>query len=80
MKNRLSRMKHLIVALILVSGCLGSKTPPVSRPPAPAVLVDYYRTGGFAGFNDLGLRAFQFFCVPAHHCDEDGFIGGRAFE
>lgn len=41
-----------IVALMLVSGCLGSKTPPVSRPPAPAVLVDYYRTGGFAGFND----------------------------
>jgi hypothetical protein len=42
----------LIVALVVVSGCLGSKTPPVSRPPAPAVLVDYYRTGGIAGFND----------------------------
>jgi hypothetical protein len=42
----------LIVALVVVSGCLGSKTPPVSRPPAPAVLVDYYRTGGVAGFND----------------------------
>ena len=42
----------LIIALVVVSGCLGSKTPPVSRPHAPAVLVDYYRTGGFAGFDD----------------------------
>jgi len=42
----------LIIALVVVSGCLGSKTPPVSRPQAPAVLVDYYRTGGFAGFDD----------------------------
>lgn len=42
----------LIIALVGVSGCLGSKTPPVSRPHAPAVLVDYYRTGGFAGFDD----------------------------
>lgn len=41
-----------LVAAIMVSGCLGSKTPPVSRPTAPAVLVDYYRTGGVAGFND----------------------------
>jgi len=42
----------LIIALVVVSGCLGSKTPPVSRPKAPAVLVDYYRTGGLAGFDD----------------------------
>jgi hypothetical protein len=42
----------LIIALVVVSGCLGSKTPPVSRPQAPAVLVDYYRTGGLAGFDD----------------------------
>ena len=42
----------LIIALVVVSGCLGSKTPPVSLPHAPAVLVDYYRTGGFAGFDD----------------------------
>jgi hypothetical protein len=42
----------LIIALVVISGCLGSKTPPVSRPHAPAVLVDYYRTGGFAGFDD----------------------------
>ena len=42
----------LIITLVVASGCLGSKIPPVSRPPAPAVLVDYYRTGGLAGFND----------------------------
>lgn len=42
----------LIITLVVASGCLGSKTPPVSRPHAPAVLVDYYRTGGLAGFND----------------------------
>jgi hypothetical protein len=42
----------LIIALVVVSGCLGSKTPPVSHPHAPAVLVDYYRTGGLAGFDD----------------------------
>ena len=39
-------------ALTLTAGCLGSKTPPVPSPPAPAVLVDYYRTGGIAGFDD----------------------------
>jgi len=42
----------LILALVVVSGCLGSKTPPVSRPQAPSVLVDYYRTGGLAGLDD----------------------------
>ena len=42
----------LIIALSGVSGCLGSKIPPVSRPQAPAVLVDYHRTGGIAGFDD----------------------------
>jgi hypothetical protein len=41
-----------IIAAVMVSGCLGSKTIPGSNPRAPAVLVDYYRTGGVAGFND----------------------------
>ena len=36
----------------MLSGCLGSNTVPGSNPQAPAVLVDYYRTGGIAGFND----------------------------
>jgi hypothetical protein len=52
MKKWLVVFGLFIVTLIMVSGCLGSKTPPVSRPQTPAVLVDYYRTGGFAGFND----------------------------
>jgi hypothetical protein len=52
MKKWLVVIGLFFVALIMVSGCLGSKTPPVSRPPAPAILVDYYWTGGFAGFND----------------------------
>ncbi len=52
MKKWLLAFGLFIVALMLVSGCLGSKTPSVSSLPAPAVLVDYYRTGGFAGFND----------------------------
>jgi hypothetical protein len=52
MNKRLVAFGLIIVVLIMVSGCLGSKTPPISHPPAPAVLVDYYRTGGFAGFND----------------------------
>ena len=37
---------------MIVSGCLGSRAPLVSRPPIPAVLVDYYRTGGIAGIQD----------------------------
>ncbi len=42
----------LIVTLASAAGCLGSKIPPVTPPNAPAVLVDYYRTGGIAGFDD----------------------------
>jgi hypothetical protein len=41
-----------IIAGVIVSGCLGSRTPPVSRPAVPSVLVDYYRTGGIAGLQD----------------------------
>ena len=36
----------------MLSGCLGSRTIPGSEPQAPAVMVDYYRAGGIAGFND----------------------------
>jgi hypothetical protein len=42
----------LIVAAIVLTGCLGVKTPPVSRPAAPTLFVDYQRTGGIAGVND----------------------------
>jgi len=41
-----------LITAVMVSGCLGSRTPPVSRPQVPAVLVDYYRTGGIAGIQD----------------------------
>jgi hypothetical protein len=41
-----------LITAVLASGCLGSRTPPVSRPQVPAVLVDYYRTGGIAGIQD----------------------------
>jgi hypothetical protein len=41
-----------IIAAVLVTGCLGSKTTPGPNPKAPEVLVDYYRSGGIAGFND----------------------------
>jgi hypothetical protein len=42
----------LIIAAVLVTGCLGSKTTPIPNPKIPEVLVDYYRSGGLAGFND----------------------------
>lgn len=42
----------IIVLGLAFTGCIGVKTPPVTRPPAPAILVDYYRTGGTGGFDD----------------------------
>jgi len=41
-----------LIAVVMVSGCLGSRTPPVSRPEVPSVLVDYNRSGGIAGIQD----------------------------
>lgn len=41
-----------IAVAILLSGCLGVKTPPLSRPVPPSIFVDYQRSGGFAGVND----------------------------
>ena len=42
----------VLLAGVLLSGCLAIKAPPVSRSTAPAVLVDYQRTGGITGLND----------------------------
>jgi hypothetical protein len=42
----------LMVTTIVLTGCLGVKTPPVSRPAAPALLVDYQRAGGIAGVSE----------------------------
>jgi hypothetical protein len=42
----------LVVAAIVLTGCFGVKTPPVSRPAAPTLFVDYQRSGGFAGVDE----------------------------
>ena len=42
----------LVVTAIVLMGCLGVKTPQVSRPATPDLFVDYQRTGGIAGMND----------------------------
>lgn len=42
----------LVIAALVLAGCLGMKTPPVSLPAAPVLFVDYQRTGGIAGVND----------------------------
>jgi hypothetical protein len=42
----------LLVAALVLTGCLGMKAPQVSRPAAPALFVDYQRAGGIAGGND----------------------------
>ncbi len=42
----------LVVAAIVLTGCLGMKTPPVPDHAAPILFVDYQRTGGVAGVDD----------------------------
>ncbi len=42
----------LVVAALVLTGCVGVKNLPVSRPAAPTLFVDYQRTGGIAGIND----------------------------
>ena len=42
----------LVVAAIVLTGCLGLKTPAVSPTAAPTLFIDYQRTGGIAGIND----------------------------
>jgi hypothetical protein len=41
-----------MVTAVLLSGCLGVKTPPLSSSTPPSIFVDYQRTGGIAGLND----------------------------
>jgi hypothetical protein len=41
-----------VIAAIMLSGCLGVKTPPVSRAVPPSIFVDYQRSGGIAGVDD----------------------------
>lgn len=42
----------MLLVAIALPGCLGFKTPSVSSPALPSVLVDYKRVGGIAGFDD----------------------------
>jgi hypothetical protein len=51
-KSWLILISLCMVAAVILSGCLGVKTPPVTRSAPPGILVDYLRTGGIAGVND----------------------------
>jgi hypothetical protein len=42
----------ILVVVIAISGCLGTKTPAISRASPPAIFVDYQRTGGIAGVDE----------------------------
>jgi hypothetical protein len=42
----------IIIVTLLVSGCIGSKTPAVANPSPPEVLLDYHCTGGLAGVDN----------------------------
>jgi hypothetical protein len=42
----------LVLTAAVISGCFGPKILPVPNPSDPALLVDYQRTGGFAGSDD----------------------------
>ena len=52
MKKMIAAFTIFILAIVLTGGCLGIKAPLVSRPEAPAILIDYQRTGGIANLND----------------------------
>lgn len=41
-----------LVLCVLFSGCLGERAIPQPAEEPPVILVDYQRTGGFAGFDD----------------------------
>ena len=52
MRNGAGICVVLVIAALVLTGCLGIRTLPVSRPAEPALLVDYQRTGGIAGASD----------------------------
>jgi len=51
-RKRITLCILLIIAAVLFTGCLGTKTPAAASAAPPAVIVDYHRTGGIAGVND----------------------------
>jgi hypothetical protein len=53
------RIRNVIIVVIVfllvvavTAGCLGVRTPSVAKPTAPAIILDYHRTGGIAGLDD----------------------------
>ena len=51
-KTRAILCACIIVAAVLLSGCIGQKTQTEVQPEPPAVLVTYERNGGIAGLDD----------------------------
>lgn len=49
---RIVAFSIMIVVAAAMAGCLGSRTSSAAGPIAPAVFLDYHRTGGIAGFDD----------------------------
>jgi len=52
MERRIIILTAFILAAGLMCGCLGIKASPVSRDEAPAILVDYQKSGGIAGLDN----------------------------
>ena len=42
----------LLVMIVCMSGCTDQPVKNITPPPGPALVVDYYRTGGIAGADD----------------------------
>lgn len=42
----------IVVVILAVSGCIGREVPAGPGQAPPALLIDYHRTGGFAGVDD----------------------------
>lgn len=45
-------MSLLIVIVLAAAGCLGTEAPASPGETPPALLIDYHRSGGFAGVDD----------------------------
>jgi len=51
-KKGLVPLLIIVVVVLAVSGCLGREAPASPDKAPPALLIDYHRTGGFAGVDD----------------------------
>jgi hypothetical protein len=41
-----------LLVMAMAAGCLGTRAPVTDSPAPPAIILDYHRTGGIAGFDD----------------------------